>query len=88
MFEAISKINRGYKPNKKERNNLKVFDDFILEILSKSKSNEVIIHHKYDNKLFRFEKDYSGYYFVYVKDNEIVDTIIDNAHLYKKRKKE
>lgn len=62
LFEAISKINRGYKPNKKERNNLKVFDDFILEILSKSKSNEVIIHHKYDNKLFRFEKDYSGYY--------------------------
>ena len=62
LFEAITKINNGYKPNKKEKNNLKVFDDFILEILSKSKSNEVIIHNKYNDKLFKFGKDFSGYY--------------------------
>ena len=62
LFEAITKINAGYKPNKKEKNNLKVFDDFMLELLSKSKSNNVIIRPKYTNKLFIFEKDYSGYY--------------------------
>lgn len=62
LFEAIMKINKGYKPNKNEKENLIVFDEFIQEILSKTNNNELLIYYINSNKSFKFRKS-SGYYY-------------------------
>lgn len=62
LFESITKINKGYQPNKNEKENLIVFDDFIHELLSKTKNNELLIYYVKSNKSFKFRKS-SGYYY-------------------------
>ena len=62
LFESIYKINNGYQPNKNEKENLIVFDDFIQELLSKSNNNELLIYYIPSNKSFKFRKS-SGYYY-------------------------
>ena len=57
LFESITKINKGYQPNKNEKENLIVFDDFIQELVSKTNNNELLIYHLKSNKSF------SGYYY-------------------------
>ncbi|WP_405310589.1 DNA phosphorothioation-dependent restriction protein DptF [Methanobrevibacter sp.] len=62
LFEAIEKINKGYKPNKNEKENLIVFDDFIDEILSKKGDNELSILYKSNNSYFKFKSSSGNYY--------------------------
>ena len=62
LIESINKINNGYQPNKNEKENLIVFDDFIQELLSKSNNNELLIYYIPSNKSFKFRKS-SGYYY-------------------------
>ena len=62
LFEIIYKINKGYKPNKNEKENLLVFNEFIENILNKSKSKQLLIHHKEENKFFKFKKSSGSYY--------------------------
>lgn len=62
LFEIIYKINKGYKPNKNEKENLLVFNDFIDNILNKSKSKQLLIHHKEENVFFKFKKSSGNYY--------------------------
>lgn len=62
LFEIIYKINKGYRPNKNEKENLLVFNDFIDNILIKSKSKQLLLHHKEENKFFKFKKSSGNYY--------------------------
>ena len=62
LFEAIEKINKGYKPNKNEKENLIVFDDFIDEILSKKGDNELSILYKSNESSFKFKRSSGDYY--------------------------
>ena len=62
LFESITKINEGYQPNKHEKENLLIFDDFIQEILYKSNNKELLIYDSDSNKYFKFKKS-SGYYY-------------------------
>ena len=67
LFEIIYKINKGYKPNKNEKENLLVFNEFIESILMKSRGKQLLIHHKEENKFFKFKKS-SGNYYSFVED--------------------
>ena len=62
LFEAIEKINKGYKPNKNEKENLIVFDDFIDELLSKKGDNELSILYKPNESSFKFKSSSGNYY--------------------------
>ncbi len=62
LFEAIKKINKGYKPNKNEKENLIVFDDFIDELLSKKGDNELSILYKANESSFKFKSSSGNYY--------------------------
>ena len=62
LFESITKINNGYQPNKNEKENLIVFNDFIQEMLSKTNNNELLIVYTNSKKSFKFRKS-SGYYY-------------------------
>lgn len=62
LFEAIEKINNGYRPNKNEKENLIVFDDFIDEILSKKGDNELSILYKSNESSFKFKCSSGNYY--------------------------
>ena len=62
LFEAIEKINKGYKPNKNEKENLIVFDDFIDELLSKKGDNELSILYKANESSFKFKSSSGNYY--------------------------
>lgn len=62
LFESIIKINKGYQPNKNEKENLIVFDDFIHDVLSKTNNNELLVYYINSNKSFKFRKS-SGYYY-------------------------
>lgn len=62
LFESINKINKGYKPNKNEKENLIIFNDFIDEILSKKGDNELLISYSPNTKLFKFKRLSGNYY--------------------------
>lgn len=62
LFEAIEKINKGYMPNKNEKENLIVFDDFIDEILSKKGDNELSVLYKSNKSSFKFKSSSGNYY--------------------------
>lgn len=62
LFESITKINNGYQPNKNEKENLIVFNDFIHEMVSKTANNELLIVYTNSKKSFKFRKS-SGYYY-------------------------
>lgn len=62
LFDAINKINQGYKPNKNEKENLVVFDEFIDDVLSRKGDNELLISYKSNDKSFKF-KSLSGNYY-------------------------
>lgn len=56
LYDMIIKINDGYKPNKLEKQNLIVFDDFIKKILSQNDSDSLFIEYSKENKNFTFKK--------------------------------
>lgn len=62
LFEAIYKINKGYKPNKNEKENLIVFDELIEELLSMKGDNELLISYSDNKRSFKF-KSLSGDYY-------------------------
>lgn len=63
LCETIIKINKGYQPNKNEKDNLVVFNDFIETILSKITTNQVLIEDKRRGDMYIFKKSYEGYVF-------------------------
>lgn len=63
LCETIIKINKGYQPNKNEKENLVVFNDFIETILSKVTTNRVLVENKRYGTFYEFKKSYEGYIF-------------------------
>ena len=62
LFEYIMKMTEGYKPNKNETENLILFDEFISDLISKSKNNQIFIHIKRNSHEFKFKKLPNGEY--------------------------
>ena len=63
LCESIIKISNGYQPNKIEKQNLVVFDDFIGSLLSKININQLLIENKRSKKIFKFKKSSGEYSF-------------------------
>ena len=59
LYEAITRINRGYKPNKKEQEYLLIFDNFINELIHFQKTNKYIIYETDTEKVFKLEENES-----------------------------
>lgn len=63
LFESIMKIDNGYRPNKKERENLMVFNDFINSLLLKNNKKETIVKNIVKNDSYKFKKSSGMYIF-------------------------
>lgn len=62
LYELITKLNRGYKPNKNEQKNLLLFNDFIDDLINLDNEKQFIIHHLKDNVSFELELNGFGEY--------------------------
>lgn len=57
LYEYISKLNKGFKPNKNEKDDLVIFDDFINLLIENDVNKNLIIKSLEDNINFSFEYD-------------------------------
>lgn len=57
LYEYISKLNMGFKPNSNEKEDLLIFDDFIDLLIENNVNNNLIIKSLDDNLDFSFEYD-------------------------------
>lgn len=57
LFDELIKINKGYKPNKSERDALVVFDEFVNLLINDLPSNELLIKNLDTKTDFTFEYD-------------------------------
>ncbi|WP_323736088.1 DNA phosphorothioation-dependent restriction protein DptF [Methanosphaera sp. ISO3-F5] len=62
LYELITKLNRGYKPNKNEQKDLLLFNDFIDDLINLDNEKQFIIHHLKDNVSFELELNGFGEY--------------------------
>lgn len=59
LYKSIVKLNEGFKPNKAEKENLILFDEFINELIVNSDSNDLFIKSLDSDIEFSFEFDES-----------------------------
>ena len=57
LYEYITKLNNGFKPNVKDIEKLTVFDQFVKLIIDKQESNNLLITHLETGKEFSFVYD-------------------------------
>lgn len=58
LYISIVELNKGFKPNKHERKNLIVFEEFIDELINKTNDvDELLIKYKSSDDLFSFSYD-------------------------------
>lgn len=65
LYSAICKLNKGYKPNKAEKENLLLFDEFINDLISKTSTDDLIIKNTENdvNFLFEYNQDFDSFTF-------------------------
>lgn len=65
LYSAICKLNKGYKPNKFEMENLILFDEFINTLIDENKSDDLIINNLDLDVDFTFEynEDFDSFTF-------------------------
>lgn len=57
LYAAIMKLNKGYKPNKKEKDDLILFEEFIDSLINQNPSNDLIVSKIYSDLDFIFTYD-------------------------------
>lgn len=62
LYEVITKLNKGYKPNKMEQKDLLLFNDFIDNLINLNTSKQFLINNTNDDINFEFELDNFGQY--------------------------
>ena len=56
MYEMITRINKGYRPNKNEQRNLLLFKEFINKTIDLGNSNKYLIYTN-ENQKYVFQYD-------------------------------
>lgn len=55
LYNLIYKLNKGYKPNKNDKENFIIFENFIEDIIKKNSSEKLLIDFLKQGKKFNFE---------------------------------
>ena len=65
LYSSICKLNKGYKPNKSEKENLILFEEFINTLIDETSSEDLIIKNTNVNVDFTFEynEDFDSFTF-------------------------
>jgi len=65
LYSAICKLNKGYKPNKVERENLILFEEFINNLIDETPSEDLIVRNiDFDvNFTFEYNDDFDSFSF-------------------------
>lgn len=65
LYSAICKLNKGYKPNKVEKENLVLFDEFINNLINESSSDDLIVRNtNFDvDFIFEYAEDFDRFTF-------------------------
>lgn len=65
LYSAICKLNNGYKPNKVEKENLVLFDEFINNLINESSSDDLIVRNtNFDvDFIFEYAEDFDRFTF-------------------------
>lgn len=57
LYEYIVKLNNGFKPNKSERDDLTLYNEFVDNLLKNDLNNNLIVKSLETDKIFEFEYD-------------------------------
>ncbi|QHT48495.1 DNA phosphorothioation-dependent restriction protein DptF [Bacillus sp. SB49] len=60
LFQLLSKVSDGYRPNKKDYEDGLSFITFMDQLISKSKNSDLLIHYHGEKDLFSLEKQFTG----------------------------
>ncbi|MFC2947969.1 DNA phosphorothioation-dependent restriction protein DptF [Virgibacillus sediminis] len=60
LFELLSKVSNGYRPNKKDYEDGLAFITFMDQLINISKTSDLLIHFHGEKELFTLEKDFIG----------------------------
>lgn len=63
LYEVITKLNKGYKPNKSEQKDLLLFNEFIDKLLNLAKTEDYRVYSLQDNLKFRLSTEFGFYSF-------------------------
>lgn len=64
LYEIITKLNRGYRPNKTEQRSLLLFKEFINQIIDLGNSNRYLVHKPNGDKFtFEYDEEVEKFYF-------------------------
>lgn len=63
LYEVITKLNRGYKPNKSEQKDLLLFNEFIDKLIYATSTDDYLVYNLQEEKKFKLEKDFDLYIF-------------------------
>lgn len=60
LFKLLYRVSNGYRPNSKDYENGLAFITFMDQLISSSKSKDLIIHYRGEKDLYSLEKDFIG----------------------------
>lgn len=63
LYEVLTKLNKGYKPNKSEQKNLLLFNEFIDHLFNSSSTDKYLVLNIDENKKFKLIKEFDLYTF-------------------------
>ena len=63
LYEVITKLNKGYKPNKSEQKDLLLFNEFIDKLISATTTDKYLVYNLKEDIKFNLENDMGEYVF-------------------------
>ncbi|GGC76574.1 hypothetical protein GCM10007216_03920 [Thalassobacillus devorans] len=60
LFELLSRVSEGYRPDNKDNEDALTFITFMNQLIAKSKNTDLLIHFHGEKELFSLEKDFMG----------------------------
>ncbi|WP_079478871.1 DNA phosphorothioation-dependent restriction protein DptF [Halobacillus salinus] len=62
LYKLLSKVNKGYRPSKKDYEDGLAFTTFMDQLISMSKGSDLLIHYHGEKELYVLDKDFVGSY--------------------------
>ena len=63
LYEVITKLNKGYKPNKSEQKDLLLFNEFIDKLINSTMTNDYLVYNVQDDIKFKLTSELNFYSF-------------------------
>ena len=63
LYEVLTKLNKGYKPNKSEQKDLLLFNEFINRLFDSNEADNYLVLNVDENKKYKLRREFGEYTF-------------------------